>query len=239
MIVEMKLKDLCRDERPREKMLGKGVFSLSNAELLAVLLRSGTSRMNVVDVAREVRMKGDGKLGRISAMSVEKLCGFHGIGPDKACSIAAAFELGKTCAEEEAFDVKGNLTSSEKVFRLMLPRMKNLDREECWILMLNRMNRLLGKERITTGSMESTLIDNSAIARRCMEKHACATILVHNHPSGSAYPSEADIRSTEQLRRTLDTCGVRLLDHVIISRDSWYSFADESVQSKKFCLGEK
>lgn len=237
------MKDLCRDERPREKMLSKGVFSLSNSELLAVLLRSGTSRMNVVDVARELLRSVDGKLGVISTMSIDRLCGTHGIGTDKACSIAAAFELGRRCAEEEAFDIKDNLTSSDKVFRLMLPQMKNLNREECWILMLNRGNRLLGKEMVTSGSMESTMIDYSAIARRCMEKHASALIVVHNHPSGNALPSSADIHATEQLRKTLDTCGVRLLDHVIISSDGWYSFADEEVQSivrhKKFCRGEK
>ena len=239
----MKLKDLCEDERPMEKMRDKGVFSLSNAELIAILLGSGTRSKNAVDLARELLKTAGGGLGSVSGMSLDALKGLSGIGANKASRVTAAFELGRRCAAEEATGQKCQLNSSDTVFRVMYPQMKNLKREECWLIMLNRANILLCKEQISIGNDESTSIDYKAIAIRCLEKKASAAILVHNHPSGTPIPSKADIEVTNLIRKTLATCGVNLLDHVIISPGSWYSFADEVVTVKncreKFCKGEK
>ena len=230
----MKLKDLCKDERPREKMLEKGAFALSNVELLAILLRTGAGEKNAMDVSRELLKTAGNRLGEISRMSIDAICTVYGIGKDKATTVTAAFELGRRCAAEEVFDIKDRLTSPEIVCRIRNPLMKNLKKEECWVLFLNKGNRLICKEMISSGSIDATAIDNISIAKRCIEKQASGLILVHNHPSGNSYPSKADLQITELLKKTMDTCGVRLLDHIIIAQDNWYSFSDETVCSKKF-----
>lgn len=225
----MKIKDLCEDERPREKMMDKGAAALSNVELLAILLRTGTEKMNVIDVAREVLKSGDGKLNEIATMSVDMLCRADGIGPSKAVTVAAAFELGRRCAAENAIDTSTAISSPKTVFRMMLPLLRGLDHEECWILFLNRANFLISKERLSSGGLDSTTLDCRQILKKALEKKACGLIVVHNHPSGSALPGTADIQSTRQLERALKACDISLLDHVVIAQDSYYSFADEEL----------
>lgn len=223
----MKLKELCADERPREKMLLKGASSLSNAELLAILIRTGTGRKNVLDVSHELLSSAGGKLNGIMKMSVESLCDINGIGPGKAVTVAAAFELGKRCTQEPIVERKVSVTGPEDVFRMMLPQMRGLDHEECWGLFLNRANYVTGKECLSRGGMDSTIMDVKTIARKALEKRASSMILVHNHPSGSPMPGTADINATGALKKALDTCGITLTDHVIVAEDSYYSFADE------------
>ena len=225
----MKIKDLCADERPREKMLDRGAGSLSNAELLAILLRTGTEKMNVIDVAREVLKSGDGKLNEIGTMSVEVLCRIKGIGPSKAITLAAAFELGRRVAVEKATDIRTAITSPKTVFRMMLPLLRGLDHEECWILFLNRANHLIAKEKLSSGGLDSTTLDCRYILKKALEKKASGLIVVHNHPSGSALPGTADIQSTKLLDRALKACDISLLDHVVIAQDNYYSFADEEL----------
>ncbi len=226
----MKIKDLCMDERPREKMLAKGADALSNAELMAILLRTGTGRMNVIDVAREVLKAAEGKLNGVASMSVELLCGIEGVGPTKAVTLAAAFELGRRCAGESIIDVRTAVSSARMVFRMMLPIMKGIDHEECWILYLNRANYLITKEKVSVGGLDSTTLDSRTIVRKALEKRATGIIVVHNHPSGSALPGNADIQATRQLEKALRTCEISLLDHVIIAESSYYSFSDEELE---------
>lgn len=230
----MKLKDLCEDDRPREKLVAKGPSALSNAELLAIMLRTGTGKMNVVDVARELLKSAEGRLNAIAGMSMEKLCSIDGIGPGKAVTIAAAFELGRRSSSEQIIHDRNAVSSPKDVFRMMLPIMRGLDHEECWAVFLNRANYVLGKERMSAGGMDSTVIDTKAVIRRALERKACGVILVHNHPSGSAMPGQADIRQTEVLKKALQACEIQLLDHVVVAEDSWYSFADEQLVSEKF-----
>ncbi len=225
----MKIKDLCEDERPREKMRHKGADTLSNAELLAILLRTGTEKMNVIDVAREVLKSGGGKLNEIATMSVEVLCRINGIGPSKAVTLAAAFELGRRCFLETSIDTAAAITNPKTVYRMMLPLLRGLDHEECWGLFLNRANFLISKERISSGGLDSTILDCRYILKKAIEKKACGLIIVHNHPSGSALPGTADIQSTKQLDRALKACDISLLDHVVIAQDNYYSFADEEL----------
>ena len=225
----MRIKDLCEDERPREKMMAKGADALSNSELLAILLRTGTGRMNVIDVARELIRSGGGKLNGIAAMSADVLCSIEGIGPSKAVTLAAAFELGRRCAQEPITDSRSAITSPKTVFRMMLPTLRGLDHEECWVLFLNRANYLISKEKVSSGGLDSTILDSHSIARKAIEKKASGIIVTHNHPSGSALPGMADINSTKQLQKALKTCDVSLLDHVVIAEDSYYSFADEEL----------
>ena len=230
----MKLKELCIDDRPREKMLEKGPSSLSNAELLAIMIRTGTGKMNVVDVARTLLHTAEGRLNAIADMPMEKLCSISGIGRSKAVTIAAAFELGRRSAAEKIVQDRVPVTSPKDVFRMMLPFMRGLDHEECWAVFLNRANYVLGKDRMSVGGMDSTTMDVKAVLRRALDRKASGVILVHNHPSGSALPGQADIRQTALLRKALQTCEIQLVDHVVIAEDNWYSFADEQLVNEKF-----
>ena len=230
----MRLKELCLDDRPREKMLEKGPGALSNAELLAIMIRTGTGKMNVVDVARTLLSSAEGRLNAIADMPMERLCSVSGIGRSKAVTIAAAFELGRRCSMELAVPDKVAVSSPKVVFRMMLPFLRGLDHEECWAMFLNRANYVLGKERMSVGGLESTVMDVKAILRRALERKASGVILVHNHPSGSAMPGQADIRQTAVLKKALQTCEIQLVDHVVVAEDSWYSFADERLVTEKF-----
>lgn len=237
----MKLKELNSDERPRERLIEKGAASLSNAELVAILLRTGTGRMNVVDVARELLKSGGNKLTAIMTMPPEKMCEIGGIGRSKAVTIAAAFELGRRCTLETSVEQKDSITNPKAVYRIMIPELRGLDHEECWGLFLNRANYIISKERFSSGGLDSTVIDTKTIARKALEKKATSMILVHNHPSGNPTPGTSDIRETRRLKTALETLGISLTDHVIVSEDSFYSFADEQITrcSKKSDLIEQ
>ena len=225
----MKIKDLCAEERPREKMLARGADALTNAELLAILLRTGTGGRNVVDVARDLLKSCEERLGELATLSVDRLRQVDGIGPGKAVTIVAAFELGRRLALESGMQGCLRLDSPSKVYRIMLPLMRDLDHEECWVLFLNRANAMIAKERMTTGGQDFTLVDKRIVIRKALERKASSVILVHNHPSGNPMPSVEDINQTKDLHRALTSCGLQLLDHVIVSGQSYYSFADERV----------
>ena len=225
----MRLKELCSDEMPREKLLSKGAETLTNTELLAILLRTGRGGANVIDVAREMLTAGDGTLSDLAMMSADNLCRINGIGIGKAVTVAAAFELGRRVAIEMNPGSKPQISSPSAVYKLMLPIFRHLDHEECWILHLNKSNRLTYKEMITTGGLDSTIIDNRIIIRKAIERKSTGIILIHNHPSGSALPSSADIAQTRSLHKALKTCDISMLDHVIIAAGSYYSFADEEL----------
>lgn len=223
----MRIKDLCPDERPREKLRLRGAKALSNAELLAILLGSGTGGKSVLEVAQELMKSAGGRLNLLGAMPLERLITQKGVGEVRAITLAAALELGRRTFEESAIADKRSLTSPEMVYRLMLPTLKNLDHEECWALFLNKANFLISKEMITSGSLESTLVDTARILKRAIEKQSSHVILVHNHPSGSPLPGPADIHQTECVKRALSSVGISLMDHVVVAEDSFFSFSEE------------
>ncbi len=225
----MKIKELYEDERPRERLLRNGVESLSNVELLAILLRTGTSRQNVVELSRALLEDSQGRVGGLAAMSIDRLQDLNGIGPAKAATLAAAFELGRRCAGEKTTGNRKPISSPKAVYRLMIPHMKNLTHEECWVLFLNRANYLICKEKMSFGGLESTLMDTKSIICKALEKKASGLILVHNHPSGNPLPGTADITQTRLLKKGLETCDISLLDHVVVAESSYYSFSDEEV----------
>ena len=211
----------------------RGAKALSNADLLAILLGSGTGGRNVIDVAQELMVSAGGRLSLLGVMPLEKLVSHKGVGEARAITIAAALELGRRAFEEQVIVDKQAITSPDMVYQLMLPQLKNLDHEECWVLYLNRANYLIGKEMITSGSMESTLIDTGRILKKAIEKQSSYVILVHNHPSGSPRPGQADICQTEVLRRALSAVEIHLADHVVIADDSFYSFNEERIGKAK------
>ena len=180
-------------------------------------------------MARELLLSGNGALSGLAEMSIDRLCEISGIGPGKAVAIAAAFELGRRASVEGNTGNAKVLSSPRNVFRQMNPIMRDLDHEECWIMLLNKTNRLISKERMSSGSLDSTIMDSKGIIRKAIDKKASSVILVHNHPSGSALPSTSDISQTRSLSKALKICDLSLVDHVIIARNSYYSFADEEL----------
>lgn len=228
------MKDMSADERPREKMVEKGASALSNAELIAILLRTGTGSSNALEVARSFLTAAGGRLSAAADFSIEEMCRINGIGPWKAVSIAAALELGKRFLNE-ANSVADSLpvVSSSRVFEIMIPLMKGMQHEECWIIYLNRSNRVVAKERISMGGQCATVVDYRIIVRRTLEKRASSVIMVHNHPSGDPHPGTEDINLTSRLKKAMETFDIRLLDHVIIADDRYYSFADEMMTEQK------
>ena len=228
----MKLKDWNVEERPREKLLRLGAQSLSHAELLAIFIGSGVPGANAVDVAQQLLSLSGGRLSELYRRPMKELLGVRSIGPARAVAITAALELGRRFMAEES-DRATVITGPEDVVRFMLPLLKGLDHEECWAIYLNRANRVTGRERLTSGTVDGTLIDTKRILRNVLERQARAVILVHNHPSGNPTPGETDIRSTRQLQLALRTFEAQLFDHVILADGAWYSFQEERVGKSK------
>lgn len=223
----MKMKEICVTERPRERMLAKGAAALSEADLIAVLLRSGTSKTGVLDLANKLLRMAEGSLVRLFSMTLQDMQTLSGIGPEKACSVMAACELGRRFLEEEVRNDSAPLNTARRVYELMIPSMKGMAHEEFWVLFLNKSNRLLAKQKLSSGGLDSTVIDNRMVMQAALQRNACSIILVHNHPSGDPKPSHGDITMTEALRKACSAFGVGLLDHVIVSDDCFWSFADD------------
>lgn len=232
-VFDMKLHDLSPDERPREKMLIKGAASLSNAELIAIMLRSGTDKANVLDVAREMLARADNSLNNLSSMSIDKMIEIPGIGRMKAVTLAAAFELGRRFLAEASTIDKRTITGAEMIYDMMLPFLKGLPHEEFWVIWLNRANYVIGKEKISTGGYSSTTIDPKMIVAKAIEKKASGVIMVHNHPSGNPRPGKADIKETANIKKALEAIDVSFLDHIVVCDDCYFSFADDRVTSNR------
>lgn len=224
----MKLKELNIEERPRERLIAKGSSALGNAELLAILLRTGSGNKNVLEMSHEL-LAAAGSLTELSAMSIDKMQAIGGIGKNKAATVTAAFELGRRFAAEGSRSPCRAITNASQIFSIMFPVLKGIDHEECWILYLNRANHILYKEKVSIGGLSSTTIDTNSILRKAIEKKADGIILVHNHPSGNPQPGKADVVETERLKRAAETFSISMLDHVIISDSGYYSFADQMI----------
>ena len=223
----MKISDISPNERPREKLLARGPGVLGTAELLAILLRTGTRSESVLDIAHRLLAAADGSLLKLASLPREILCSIPGIKSDKAVTVLAAFELGRRFLDEHAWFPKDIIATPKKVYELMIPLLKGLTHEECWILLLNRAQRLVGRRQMTRGGSESTSIDVKDILRKALDAGASSIILVHNHPSGNPIPGSADISQTRILKKASRSMELTLLDHIIICDDCYYSFSDE------------
>ncbi|MFA6677096.1 MAG: DNA repair protein RadC [Bacteroidales bacterium] len=228
MTAKVKIKDWKKEERPREKMLNNGAASLSNTELIAILIRSGNSFETAIDLSRKILSQADNSLNKLSQLSVDELTLINGIGKTKALSILAAFELSSRM-EAELPEERPQILSSNDVVKLLRPLMKNLDHEECWILYLNRANRVVQRERVSIGGISSTIMDTKLIIRHALNKFACGMILAHNHPSGTPYPGTQDKKQTKILQDAAAFFDISILDHVIIAKDKFYSFCDHNL----------
>ncbi len=225
----MKITDLCEAERPREKMALKGPAALSNAELFAILLRVGTTKYSAIDISQLLMKSAEGSLVTLSSRRMEDYCAIPGIHRDKAVTIMAAFELGRRFMLESAVREDVFVTGPAKIYEMMLPLMKGLGHEECWIVMLNNAQKVIDKLKMTSGGSSSTVVDIKDIIRNLLYRGAQSVILVHNHPSGNPRPGSADMEQTAALKEAVCAVDIRLLDHIIVCDDCYYSFADECV----------
>ena len=220
--------DWAKEERPREKFLARGAESLSDAELLAILIRAGNRDENAIDLARKILRGAGNSLKSLSRFSFEDLRKFKGIGVGKALSIMASFELARRGQIENAAPLN-QIYSSSVAAENVIPVLKDLQHEECWVLYLNKSNRLLGRERVFVGGFDSTVVDIRIILRNALARNACHIILAHNHPSGNRYAGEADKIQTAKLKKAAQMCEIELLDHLIVAGENYFSFADEGL----------
>lgn len=222
------IKNWSQDDQPREKLLNKGKAALSDAELVAILIGSGNRNESAVDLCKRILASVDNNLNALGKLSIKQLMEFKGIGEAKAISIAAALELGRRRRGEEALDKK-KITSSRSVFELMQPILGDLQHEEFWIIYVNNSNKVIQKNQLSKGGITGTLVDVRLVLKNALEVSATAIILAHNHPSGTLKPSEADKQITNKLKLAAESLDIKVLDHLIITENAYFSFADESL----------
>lgn len=216
------------EDRPREKLLLKGKTTLSDAELIAILIGSGTRSMSAVDVAKLILHKADNNLNQLAKFSVKDLQKIKGIGEAKAISIVGALELGRRRKESD-FVEKVKITCSNDIYQLMKPELMDLQKEEFWVLLLNRANHLIKKERISSGGISGTIADPKIIFKAALDQYASFIVLVHNHPSGNLKPSRADIDLTNRMKTGGKILEMPVVDHIIFADDAYLSFADDGI----------
>ncbi len=222
------IKNWSQDDQPREKLLYKGKAALSDAELVAILIGSGNREESAVDLCKRILASVDNNLSALGKLSIKQLMDFKGIGEAKAITIAAALELGRRRRGEEALE-KQKITSSLSVFELMQPVIGELQHEEFWIIYLNNSNKMIQKSQLSKGGITGTLVDVRLVLKNALEVGATGLILVHNHPSGTLKPSEADKQITSKLKLASESLDIKVLDHLIITEKAYLSFADENL----------
>ncbi len=226
--MSVKITEWAVEDRPREKLITKGTSSLSDAELLGILISSGTRDKSAVDLGRELLGLADNNLNSLGKLSISDLKKLHGIGTARAVTIAAALELGRRRKLAEVPDSL-QIKSSRDVADIFQPLLSDLPHEEFWILFLNRSNRVIARMRISQGGISGTVTDVRLIMKKAVEHLASGIIVCHNHPSGNLNPSEADSKITKKIKEAGEIMDIQLLDHLIISEKDYYSFADNGL----------
>ena len=222
------IKTWAEDDRPREKLLSKGRLALSDSELLAILIGSGSKNESAVELSKRILAQSENNLNQLGKFSIGQLCQFKGIGSAKAVVITAALELGRRRRLEETLELS-KISSSSSVFEIMQPIIGDLPHEEFWILYLNNSNKILEKYQISKGGITGTLVDVRISLRKALEIGAVSLILTHNHPSGNLRPSDADKQLTQKLKTAAESLDIKILDHIIVTEKSYFSFADDGI----------
>lgn len=222
------IKNWSQDDQPREKLLYKGKATLSDAELVAILIGSGNRSESAVSLCKRILASVDNNLSDLGKLSIKQLMEFKGIGEAKAISIIAALELGRRRRSEEALQKK-KIQSSKSVFELMQPVIGELPHEEFWIVYLNNSNKVIYKNQLSKGGITGTLVDTRLVLKTALEVGAVGLILSHNHPSGTLKPSQADKDVTLKLKTAAQSLDIKVLDHLIITENAYFSFADEGM----------
>ncbi len=219
------IRNWAEDDRPREKFMLKGRHSLSDAELLAILIGSGTKQESALDLAKNILRLASENLAELSKLTIPDLLKIKGIGYVRATALLAALELGRRRNESEVM-VKEKIKNSHDAFEILRSAIGDKPYEEFWIIMMNRANKIIRKCCISEGGVSGTVVDPKKIFKMAIDNHACSIVLGHNHPSGNITPSEADIQITKKLREAGFMLDIAVLDHLIIGEDRFYSFAD-------------
>jgi DNA repair protein RadC len=222
------IKFWAEEDRPREKLLDKGRHVLTEAELIAILIGSGSKNETAVELSKRILASVNNNLNELGKLSVQELNKFKGIGDAKAISIVAALELGRRRKETDAVK-REKITTSKDAFEIMKPSLMDLPHEEFWLIVLNRANLVIKKELISRGGVAGTVVDIKIIFKAAMESYASSIIICHNHPSGNLKPSEADLKITKNIKEAGKIMEIPLLDHLIITDTGFFSFADEGL----------
>ena len=226
--MSIKITEWAVEDRPREKLIQKGTSSLSDAELLGILISSGTRHKSAVDLGRELLAVADNNLNSLGKLSINDLKKLHGIGSARAVTIAAALELGRRRKLAEVPEVP-QIKCSKDVADIFQPLLSDLSHEEFWILFLNRSNRVISRMKLSQGGISGTVTDVRLVMKQAIEFLASGIIVCHNHPSGNLNPSESDSKITQKIKDAGNMMDIQLLDHLIISDKDYYSFADNGM----------
>ncbi|RNC89263.1 MAG: DNA repair protein RadC [Allomuricauda sp.] len=221
------IKQWADDDKPREKLLQKGRSVLSDAELIAILIGSGSRQESAVQLSKRI-LASAGNLNELGRLSVQQLMMFKGIGEAKAVAIAAALEIGRRRRGEDVKAIS-KITGSQDAFDLLFPILGELPHEEFWIVYLNNSNKILHKEQLSKGGITGTLVDVRLVLKQALEHGAVGLLLAHNHPSGALRPSKSDIEITQKLTMAAAALDIKVLDHLVITNKAYFSFADEQM----------
>lgn len=224
--MKLTINNWAEEDRPREKLMALGAEALSNAELLAILIGSGSTKESAVDLMKHILNDCQNNLNTLGKMTIRELTEYTGMGPAKAVTVLAACELGKRRQLEKA-EERPQINSAEAIYSVMHPKMQDLDVEEAWILLLNQNFRLIHKERISHGGITGVSVDVRIIMREALLHNATVVAFCHNHPSGSLHPSREDDALTQSIRKACEVMRLHLLDHVIITDGAYYSYHEQ------------
>ena len=222
------IKNWAEDDKPREKLMLKGKTALSDAELVAILIGSGSRNESAVGLSKRILSSVNNNLNSLGKLSLKQLMEFKGIGEAKAISITAALELGRRRRAEESVELY-KITSSKAVFEIMQPIIGELPHEEFWVLYLNNSNKVIHKSQLSKGGITGTVVDVRLIFKTALEHNATSVILSHNHPSGKLQASDADKEITKKLKLAGEQLDIKVLDHIIITENGYLSFQDEGI----------
>ena len=214
------------DDQPREKLRDLGPDALSNAELLAILIGSGSTKETAVELMKRLLGDCNNNLNTLGKKTIRELCGYNGIGEAKAITLLAACELGKRRQREKA-EERPDLGAPTAIYNYMHPRMQDLDVEEAWVILMNQRYRLIRALRISHGGISETAVDVRIIMKEALLCNATVMALVHNHPSGQAHPSRDDDRLTQRVKQACDTMRIYMLDHIIVCDGAYYSYNEQ------------
>ena len=226
--MSLKITDWAVEDRPREKLYRKGTSALSDAELLGILIGSGTRERSAVDLGRELLLLAGNNLNTLGKLSIADITKIHGIGNARAITIAAALELGRRRKMTDSPDHL-QIKCSRDVYDILAPVLSDLPHEEFWVLFLNRSNKVIGRMRLSQGGVSGTVTDVRMIMKKAIEYLASGIIICHNHPSGNLNPSESDTRITNKIKDSGTVMDIQLLDHIIVADNDYYSFADNGL----------
>jgi len=224
----LNLKSLAEDDRPREKFLLKGKASVSDSELLAIIMGSGNREESAVELARRILNSVENNWHRLSQLTIKDLMKFKGVGEAKAISIATALEIGNRKSQQEVLE-RQQISSSKDVFEVLQPHLSDLSTEEFWAVFLNHQNKILYKTCLFRGGIASSVADVRVIFKTALEHFSTRIIVAHNHPAGSLKPSQEDITITNKINEAGKLLDIELLDHIIITQNKFYSFKEEGV----------